>query len=91
MTYDAAIALIKAIELQKEPTRKGTIVQLANPEFSVSEGATGNIKFNTPKNGDRQDFYPTLIRLAKCEDKNRFIPLSLDPLQARELSCYTKE
>ena len=88
MAYDAAIALIEAIKLQKKPSRKGTIAQLVNPEFLVEAGATGSIKFNSPKNGDRQDFYPTLIRLATCEDKNRFIPLSLDRFQAQRLACY---
>ena len=91
ITYDAAIALIEAIKLQKKPTRRGTIAQLANPEFMVEAGATGSIKFNTPENGDRRNFYPTLVRLAQCEDKNRFIPLSFDRLQAEELSCYINE
>ena len=91
MAYDAAIALIEAIKIQKKPSRKETIAKLANPEFSVKEGATGSIEFNRPKNGDRKDFYPTLIRLAKCEDKNQFLPLSLDPIQAQELGCYINE
>ena len=90
VTYDAAIALIEAIKLQAKPSRKGTIAELANPEFLI-EGATGSIKFNRPQNGDRQDFYPTLVRLAKCEDKNRFIPLSLNRFQAQELSCYINQ
>ena len=91
ITYDAAIALIEAIKLQKKPTRRGTIAQLSNPEFLVEAGATGSIAFNTPKNGDRKDFYPTLVRLARCEDKNQFIPLSLDRFQAQELGCYINE
>ena len=91
ITYDAAISLIEAIRIQKKPTRRGTIAQLSNPEFLLEAGATGNIKFNTPRNGDRKDFYPTLVRLAQCEDKNQFIPLSLDRLQAQELGCYINE
>ena len=91
MAYDAAIALIEAIKLQQRPSRKGTIAELANPEFVIEQGATGSIKFNSPKNGDRQDFYPTLVSLAKCEDKNRFVPLFLDRLQAQKLACYIDE
>ena len=91
VAYDAAIALIEAIKLQQKPSRKGTIAELANPEFLIEQGATGSIKFNSPKNGDRQDFYPTLVHLAQCKDKNRFIPLPLDRLQAQKLACYIDE
>ena len=89
VAYDAAIALIEAVKLQAKPTRKGTIAQLTSPEFIVKEGATGSIKFNTPKNGDRQNFYPTLVRLFKCQDTNHFIPLSLDNIEAEKLACQT--
>ncbi|MEO1669887.1 MAG: ABC transporter substrate-binding protein, partial [Cyanobacteria bacterium J06631_2] len=91
MAYDAAIALIKAIKLQPKPSRQGTIAELANPEFLIEEGATGSIKFNSPKNGDRQDFYPTLVRLTRCKEKNRFIPLSLDEINAQELGCNIED
>ena len=89
--YDAAIALIEALKLQTKPSRKGTIAELTNSEFIVREGATGSIKFNTPKNGDRRDFYPTLVRLFKCKDTNYFVPLSLDNIQAQKLACQTEE
>ena len=91
VAYDAAIALIEALKLQKKPSRKGTIAELTNSEFIVREGATGSIKFNTPKNGDRRDFYPTLVRLFKCKDTNHFVPLSLDNIQAQKLACQKEE
>lgn len=83
ITYDATLALIKAIQLQTKPSRKGTIKELSNPEFQVKNGATGNIKFNTPENGDRLNYYPTLVRLHQCEDGHKnFVPLSTDQVQA---------
>ncbi|MEO0687394.1 MAG: ABC transporter substrate-binding protein, partial [Cyanobacteria bacterium J06649_11] len=87
VAYDAAIALIEAIKLQTKPSKKGTIAELANPAFLIESGATGSIKFNSPKNGDRQDFYPTLVRLAQCEGKNRFIPISLNEMEIQKLAC----
>jgi ABC-type branched-subunit amino acid transport system substrate-binding protein len=60
IAYDATLALIEAIKLQNNPTRKDVLNQLSTPGFSF-DGATGqDIKFNTPKNGDRLNFYPTL-------------------------------
>ena len=91
VAYDAAIALIEAIKLQVKPSRKGTIAELANSEFLIEEGATGSIKFNTPKNGDRRDFNPTLVRLFKCQDTNYFVPLALDSIQAKKIACQTEE
>ena len=91
VAYDAAISLIEAIKLQSKPSRKGTIAELANPQFLIQSGATGSIKFNSPQNGDRQNFYPTLVRLAQCQDENRFIPLSLDEIEVEKLACSTNK
>lgn len=88
MAYDATLALIKAIKLQNKPTRRGTIKQLTDENFSVDQGATGSVRFNTPKNGDRANFYPTLVRLYRCEDgSNKFVTLSVDDTQASRLAC----
>ena len=89
VAYDAAIALIEAIRLQVKPDRKGTIAQLGDSQFIVEKGATGSIKFNTPQNGDRANFYPTLVRLFQCENTNYFVPLSLDNTEARKLICQS--
>ena len=77
VTYDAMIALVEAITLQNDPTRKGTLNKLATPGFSV-EGATGKITFNTPNNGDRLEFWPTMLHLVPCNNRDRsycFVPL----------------
>ena len=77
VAYDATIALVKAISLQDRPTRQGTLTELATPGFSV-DGATGEIKFNTPENGDRLEFMPTTIHLVPCNKSDRsycFVPL----------------
>ncbi|MDJ0634445.1 MAG: bifunctional serine/threonine-protein kinase/ABC transporter substrate-binding protein [Xenococcaceae cyanobacterium MO_188.B29] len=77
VAYDAMVALVEAIKLQNNPTRQGTLAQLATPEFSA-QGATGEIKFNTPKNGDRLEFMPTMIELVPCNNDDRyycFLPL----------------
>ena len=86
LAYDATLALIEAIKLQSRPTRKGTIAKLRSPGFSVI-GATGKIEFNTPKNGDRLDFAPTLVRLFVCEDRNVFVPTAIDDDKAANLAC----
>lgn len=87
MAYDATLALIEAIKRQTNPTRKGTIEQLREPDFSVSKPATGKITFNTPQNGDRQNFYPTLVRLVKCRDSSSFVHLSTDDVETSNLAC----
>ena len=77
VAYDAMAALVEAIDLQNNPTRKGTLTELATPGFSV-RGATGEIKFNTPENGDRLGFMPTTIHLVPCKKGDRsycFLPL----------------
>ncbi len=91
MAYDATLAMLEAIKRQDKPTRQGTIKQLSDGNFSVTKTATGEIVFNTPKNGDRLNFYPTLVRLHKCQDgSNKFVTLSLDDNQASDLVCQSE-
>lgn len=88
--YDATLALIEAIKLQNNPTRKDVLQQLQTPGF-IFDGATGeDIKFNTPKNGDRLDFYPTLVRLVNCGNSSSFVPLSIDNSRASTLTCQSE-
>jgi eukaryotic-like serine/threonine-protein kinase len=87
MGYDATLTLIEAIKRQTNPTRKGTIEQLRESNFSVSKAATGEIAFNAPKNGDRLNFYPTLVRLVNCGDSDSFVHLSIDDSEASSLAC----
>jgi hypothetical protein len=82
--------LIEAIKLQNNPTRKDVLQQLQTPGF-IFDGATGqDIKFNTPKNGDRLDFYPTLVRLVNCDNSSSFVPLSIDNSGASTLACQSE-
>ena len=91
MAYDATLAMLEAIKRQDKPTRPGTIQQLSDGNFSVVKTATGEINFNTPKNGDRLNFYPTLVRLHKCQDgNNHFVTLSLDDTEASDLVCQSE-
>jgi eukaryotic-like serine/threonine-protein kinase len=91
MAYDATLAMIEAINRQKKPNRQGTIEQLKDVNFSVTKAVTGEIVFNTPKNGDRLNFYPTLVRLVKCQDSYQFAHLSLDDTEAFNLACQVHE
>jgi branched-chain amino acid transport system substrate-binding protein len=89
LTYDATLALIKAIEPQNNPTRKGTLAELKTPGFSFI-GATGEGKFNTPINGDRLNFKPTLLHLVPCQNGDRFynfVPIQYTDAQTAGLSC----
>jgi serine/threonine protein kinase/ABC-type branched-subunit amino acid transport system substrate-binding protein len=88
--YDATLALIEAIKLQNNPTRKDVLQQLQTPGFTF-DGATGqDIKFNTPENGDRLDFYPTLVRLVNCGNSSSFVLLSIDNSGASNLACQSE-
>lgn len=89
--YDATLALIEAIKLQNNPTRKNVLNQLSTPGFSF-DGATGqDIEFNRPENGDRLNFTPTLVRLVNCGNSNFFVPLSIDNLEASNLACQPEK
>ena len=86
LAYDATLALIEAIKLQPRPTRKGTIAELSTPGFSFI-GASGKVQFNTPKNGDRLNFAPILLRLFPCKHENVFVPMAIAGREAREKAC----
>ena len=52
LAYDATIALIKAMEMQQQPSREGMQKTLSNHNF-IAEGGTGTIQFGTQ--GDRKN------------------------------------
>lgn len=87
MAYDATLTLVEAIKRQNLPTKKRTIEQLSAENFSVSNTATGEISFNTPKNGDRLNFVPTLVRLVECGNSSQFVDISLNDAEAYDLVC----
>lgn len=91
MAYDATLAFIEAIKLQpNNPTRKSVLKQLSTLGF-IFDGATGqDIKLNTPTNGDRLDFAPTLVKLLPCKNGDRFyefVPIKYLDAKAAGLSC----
>ncbi len=83
LAYDATLTLIKALESQEKPTRKGTQEVLTDPNFKVC-GATGEIQFNRPDNGDRQNPPKVFIHVVPSENKygKKFVPLEEhDPIK----------
>lgn len=59
LTYDATKTMIKAMEMQKKPSREGMQKMLSDPNF-MTEGATGTIQFEQ-KTGDRKKAIPDMI------------------------------
>ncbi|TRU06619.1 MAG: caspase [Microcystis sp. Msp_OC_L_20101000_S702] len=52
LSYDATLALTKALEKANTPTRINILEQLKSLDFLVTKGATGTIQFD--ENGDRK-------------------------------------
>ncbi|MEG4815484.1 protein kinase domain-containing protein [Microcoleus sp. K5-D4] len=87
LTYDATRTLIKAIEIQQQPSREGMQKTIASPNFSAT-GATGNIEFDA--NGDRQNFQPELVHIVKCGKEQfgvAFVPVKYRTAKAAGLKC----
>jgi ABC-type branched-subunit amino acid transport system substrate-binding protein/tRNA A-37 threonylcarbamoyl transferase component Bud32 len=87
--YDAARALIKALEMQQEPSREGMQRTLSSPDFSAW-GATGTIQFNSPKNGDRKNAPSDLVHIVECPKEQfglAFVPVKYPTAQAAGLKC----
>lgn len=64
LTYDAARTLIKALEMQPEPSREGMQKTLADPNFKA-EGATGIIEFDS-KTGNRKNPPKRVAHIVPC-------------------------
>jgi ABC-type branched-subunit amino acid transport system substrate-binding protein len=87
LTYDAAKTLIKALEMQQQPSREGMQKTIANPNFSAT-GATGTIQFDTT--GDRKNFSPILVHIVKCSKEQlgvTFVPIEWTTAAAAGLNC----
>jgi eukaryotic-like serine/threonine-protein kinase len=87
--YDAARALIKALEMQSNPSRAGMQKILSSPDFSA-EGATGTIQFNSPDNGDRKDPPSDLVHIVECRKEQFglvFVPVKYPTAEAAGLKC----
>ncbi|MEG3896838.1 MULTISPECIES: bifunctional serine/threonine-protein kinase/ABC transporter substrate-binding protein [unclassified Microcoleus] len=87
--YDAARALIKALEMQLKPSRKGMQKMLLSPDFSA-EGATGTIQFNSPNNGDRKNPPTDLVHIVECPKEQfglAFVPVKYSTAAEAGLKC----
>ena len=87
--YDAARALIKALEMQQEPSREGMQRTLSSPDFSAW-GATGTIQFNSPENGDRKNHPSDLVHIVECPKERfglAFVPVKYPTAAEAGLNC----
>jgi ABC-type branched-subunit amino acid transport system substrate-binding protein len=87
--YDAARALIKALEMQQDPSREGMQRTLSSPDFSAW-GATGTIQFNSPENGDRKNHPSDLVHIVECPKEQfglAFVPVKYPTAAEAGLNC----
>ena len=87
--YDAARALIKALEMQPKPSREGIQKTISDPNFTAY-GATGTIQFNSPNNGDRKNPPSELVHIVQCQKEPfglAFVPIKYPTAAAAGLKC----
>ena len=87
--YDAARALIKALEMQPKPSREGMQKTLSSPDFTAY-GATGTIQFDSPNNGDRKNPPSDLVHIVECPKAQfglAFVPVKYPTAAAAGLKC----
>ncbi|WP_293133391.1 bifunctional serine/threonine-protein kinase/ABC transporter substrate-binding protein [Microcoleus sp. bin38.metabat.b11b12b14.051] len=87
LTYDAAKTLIKAIEMQPEPSREGMQKTLASPGFKA-DGATGIIEFDS-MTGNRKNPPQALAHIVPCSREQfgvTFLPIEF-PTAPAALKC----
>ncbi|MEG4072305.1 bifunctional serine/threonine-protein kinase/ABC transporter substrate-binding protein [Microcoleus sp. Pol14C2] len=88
LTYDAARTLIKALEMQAQPTREGMQKTLADPNFKA-EGATGIIEFDS-KTGNRKNPPKRVAHIVPCSTTTygvTFVPIEFPTAAAAGLKC----
>ncbi|MEG4579535.1 bifunctional serine/threonine-protein kinase/ABC transporter substrate-binding protein [Microcoleus sp. MON1_C5] len=88
LAYDATIALIKAMEMQQQPSREGMQKTLSLPNFIV-EGGTGTIQFDAK--GDRKNSPSELVHIVKCRKEQfgvAFVPVKYATAKVAGLKCY---
>ncbi|XZN89722.1 MAG: protein kinase domain-containing protein [Microcoleus sp.] len=87
LAYDATAALIKAMEMQEQPSREGMHKTLSLSDFKL-EGGTGTIQFDA--NGDRQNPPSQLVHIVKCEKERfrvTFVPIKYATAAEAGLKC----
>ncbi|MEG4851828.1 bifunctional serine/threonine-protein kinase/ABC transporter substrate-binding protein [Microcoleus sp. B5-D4] len=88
LTYDAARTLIKALEMQPEPSREGMQKTLADPNFKA-EGASGIIEFDS-KTGNRKNPPKRVAHIVPCSREQfgvTFVPIEFPTAAAAGLKC----
>ena len=88
LTYDAARTLIKALEMQPEPSRQGMQKTLADPNFKA-EAATGIIEFDS-KTGNRKNPPKLLVHIVPCSKEKfgfTFVPIEFPTAADAGLKC----
>ena len=88
LTYDASRTLIKALEMQPQPTREGMQKTLAAPNFKA-EGATGIIEFDS-KTGNRKNPPKRVGHIVPCAREQfglTFVPIEFPTAAAAGLKC----
>ncbi|MGB7890448.1 MAG: bifunctional serine/threonine-protein kinase/ABC transporter substrate-binding protein [Microcoleus sp.] len=88
LTYDAARTLIKALEMQPEPSREGMQKTLADPNFKA-EGATGIIEFDS-KTGNRKNPPKRVAHIVPCSREQfgvTFVPNEFPTAADAGLKC----
>jgi ABC-type branched-subunit amino acid transport system substrate-binding protein/predicted Ser/Thr protein kinase len=88
LTYDAARTLIKALEMQPEPSREGMQKTLADPNFKA-EGATGIIEFDS-KTGNRKNPPKRVAHIVPCSREQfgvTFVPIKFPTAADAGLKC----
>ena len=97
LSYDATLALTKALEKANTPTRINILEQLKSLDFLVTKGATGTIQFD--ENGDRkkldgkgdpQNPSVEFVHIVECRTLSSdfaFVPIKYPTAKDAGLSC----
>lgn len=100
LSYDATLALTKALEKANTPTRINIREQLKSPDFLVTKGATGTIQFDEngdrkkiDDNGDPQNPSVEFVHIVECRTDKldkldfAFVPIKYPTAKDAGLSC----
>ncbi|TRU81013.1 MAG: caspase [Microcystis novacekii Mn_MB_F_20050700_S1] len=97
LSYDATLALTKALEKENTPTRINLLEHLKSPDFLVTKGATGTIKFDEngdrkkiDENGDPQNPAVEFVHIVECRTLSSdfaFVPIKYPTAKDAGLSC----
>jgi branched-chain amino acid transport system substrate-binding protein len=97
LSYDATLALTKALEKANTPTRINIHEQLKSPDFLVTKGATGTIQFDEngdrkkiDENGEPQNPSVEFVHIVECRTLSSdfaFVPIKYPTAKDAGLSC----